>query len=164
MIEFFVPGIPRPGGSKTAMPIYGRSGHAVTTLTSAGKHRPVLRYVDDAKGNKEWRAAVAGHARQKYGAQQPMVGPLSIRVVFWMPRPKGHFGTGRNAGTVKAGAPTFPAFKPDCTKLMRSTEDALKGILWEDDSQIVHQEIDKMYGDEPGASIEVWRADPEVAG
>ena len=158
MISFFVPGIPRPGGSKTAMPIYDRSGRAVTTMTTTGKHRPVLRYVDDAKGNTEWRKAVALLGRQAYGIQAPMEGPLGIRVTFYMPRPLYHYGTGKNKLVVKDHAPKYSTAKPDLTKLMRSTEDALKGILWIDDAQICRQELDKLYtAHQPGAQIDVWQ-------
>ena len=157
MISFFVAGIPRPGGSKTAMPIYNRTGHAVTTMTATGKHRPVLRYVDDAKGNSEWRKAVALFGRQAWGIQAPMEGPLGIRVTFYLSRPQYHYGTGRNKKVVKDRAPKYSTAKPDLTKLMRSTEDALKGILWTDDAQICRQELEKRYtANQPGARVEAW--------
>jgi Holliday junction resolvase RusA-like endonuclease len=54
---------------------------------------------------------------------------------------------------------------PDLTKLMRSTEDALTGILWVDDARITDQHARKRYcepGQAPGAqiSISVWEREP----
>jgi Holliday junction resolvase RusA-like endonuclease len=49
---------------------------------------------------------------------------------------------------------------PDTTKLVRSTEDALKGICWRDDSQVVYQVASKEYaarGGIPGADIKIER-------
>ena len=73
-----------------------------------------------------------------------------------MPRPKGHYRTGKNALILRKNAPEHPTTKPDATKLLRSTEDALTGILWKDDAQIWCQNVTKTYGECPGAQIQVW--------
>lgn len=132
-MEFFVPGVPAPGGSKTS---YGRG-----------------RIVDSCKRNKPWRAMVALAAMQ--AGCTPLDGPLTLSVIFWMPRPKGHF---RKDGTLKPSAPARPIVAPDTTKLLRSTEDALKGITWHDDAQIVYQVASKEYAARdgiPGADIKI---------
>lgn len=134
-VEIHVPGIPRPGGSKRHI---GRG-----ILIDAGKH------------TKEWRAIVAFAGRDAMRSAEPMDGPLCVDVVFWMPRPKSHFTTGRNAGVLKPNAPSYHTSKPDATKLWRSTEDALTGIAWRDDSQITTQRIFKLYGCNPGALITI---------
>jgi len=134
-MEFFVPGVPAPGGSKTS---YGRG-----------------RIVDSCKRNKPWRAMVALAAMQ--AGCTPMEGQLTLSVIFWMPRPKGHF---RKNGTLKPSAPARPIVAPDTTKLLRSTEDALKGITWHDDAQIVYQVASKEYAARdgiPGADIKIER-------
>lgn len=82
-------------------------------------------------------------------------GPLRVRFDFVFPRPAGHFGTGKNASVLKPSAPPYPAQRPDTTKLVRSAEDALKGILWRDDSQIVSQFATKRYGPQAGMAITV---------
>lgn len=129
-IEFFVPGIPAPGGSKKAF--YNRStGRAMIT--------------DDSKNNKGWRSSVAQKGAEAMGDRELLHGALSVWMVFRMPRPKGHFGTGRNAGSVRSSAPKHPTVKPDVLKLARSTEDALTGIVWRDDCLIVVEGITKMY-------------------
>ena len=84
-----------------------------------------------------------------------MTGPLSVSFSFAMPRPGSHYGTGRNADKLKPSAPAGHTSKPDITKLIRSTEDALKGIAWVDDTQIVSQSAGKMYTNDrrPGCWI-----------
>lgn len=138
IVEFFVPGIPQPGGSKKAYFVKAL-GRAVITDTN-----PKV---------KDWRATVAQCASEV--AKELLDGPLCVRFDFVLPRSKGHFGSGKNSGSVKASAPQFPTGRPDATKLVRSTEDALKGILWRDDSQIVTQAATKRYGDKPGCLIRI---------
>lgn len=121
-MTFFVPGIPQPGGSK--------KGFAVRT--PSGKTR--IAIVDDAKHNAPWRAVVS-LAASKHFPSGPWAGPLIVSFTFVMPRPKGHYGTGRNVAALKPSVPSVHTIKPDALKLARSTEDALTGIAWTDDCQ-----------------------------
>jgi len=135
-MEFFVPGVPAPGGSK--------------------RHIGGGRIIEDCKRTKGWRACVALAAMQ--AGCTPMEGPLAFNVVFFMPRPNGHF---RKDGSVKPSAPKFPTTRPDTTKLVRSTEDALLGICWHDDAQVVQQDARKWfatYSHGPaGAMVKIWQ-------
>lgn len=128
-ITFFVEGTPAPGGSKNAFPFKRADG-------SLG-----VRVVDDGKGNKAWRAIVGWTAKARMAelTLQPLPGALQVAFDFIMPRPK----------TV-----TRPRHivKPDLTKLMRSTEDAMTGIVWLDDAQIVSQALTKRYASDGEAS------------
>jgi crossover junction endodeoxyribonuclease RusA len=85
-------------------------------------------------------------------------------VTFSLARPAGHYGTGRNAGIVRAGAPEFPATRPDLDKLARSTLDGLKSAgLYGDDGQVVILNVNKRYclnGEPPGAGIEIREVAP----
>lgn len=134
-ISIIVEGVPQPGGSKRG--IYSKRLGRVLIF-------------DDAKGNKDWRATVAAFAREAYRGE-PLKGPLSVTMVFTMPRLKSHY----NKRGLRLDAPSFHPKKPDVLKLARSTEDALTGILWVDDAQIAEEHISKVYGDEPGAIITV---------
>jgi Holliday junction resolvase RusA-like endonuclease len=125
-VQIVVLGLPAPQGSKKYV------GHRYSK--KYGKDLPVL--VESSKKVDPWRAAVA---KMAMSVRPPILldGPLVADMVFSMPRPKGHFGTGRNAGCLKASAPAVPIVMPDLSKLVRSTEDALKGIVWRDDSLVV---------------------------
>ncbi|MCR4339570.1 MAG: RusA family crossover junction endodeoxyribonuclease [Gemmatimonadaceae bacterium] len=74
-----------------------------------------------------------------------------------MQRPAGHYGTGRNAGTVRPCAPEWPTTKPDADKLTRALLDALTGVAYVDDSQVVHLGIRKEWAlTGPGTRVEVY--------
>jgi Holliday junction resolvase RusA-like endonuclease len=152
VISFFVPGLPRPGGSKKAFVLRRRDGSLVTRPNGS----PVVNITDDAgKGNKEWRANVAFFARQAYRGD-PLAGPLFVTMIFTMPRPKNHCRTGKNAGQLRPDAPAIHVSKPDSLKLARSTEDAMTGIIWKDDSQVQFERGPmKEYGEKPGCLIEI---------
>lgn len=137
-ISFWVAGIPQPAGSKRAF-YNPKLGRALIT--------------EDNKKSAPWRAVVSEAAAQAVTAM--MEGPIRVRFEFVLPRPKGHYGSGKNTAVLKRGAPAFPAVKPDCTKLLRGAEDAVKGILWRDDSQIVSQYASKRYGPQAGVQITV---------
>lgn len=49
-----------------------------------------------------------------------------------------------------------PTTKPDISNVLKGVEDALKGIWYKDDSQIVeYGEVSKYYGEEPKIIVEV---------
>lgn len=134
-----VPGIPKPGGSKRGF-VNPKTGRVIIT--------------EDCKQSKDWRAVVAIKA-QEAREDGLMSGPLRLSVTFIFPRPKNHFGSGKKAAALRLDAPKYKTSKPDVTKLLRSTEDALTGVVWGDDSQVVEQWATKLYGDEPGAVITI---------
>ena len=140
-LEFFVAGIPKPGGSKKAFPIRGKDGKMHVIVT-------------DASNNKDWRQSVKAACLMVWFGP-PTIQALELKVTFVMPYRKGHYGTGKHKDNLKPSAPYWHTSKPDLTKLLRSTEDALTGVLWIDDSQIVQTTLSKIYGFKPGASIEV---------
>ncbi len=154
LIDFFIPGLPRPGGSKTAKAVFRKDGSMVTVPNGRGGVRPLITVRDDAKGNADWKALVAHFAQQAVRARPefpvPPGQPLLLQVVFTMPRRKGDY---RSSGEVKSTAPIYHTVKPDGTKLMRSTEDALTGILWADDAQVSAPLPLKVYGTKPGARV-----------
>lgn len=67
---------------------------------------------------------------------------LDVDLCFFFVRPGGHF-TAR--GALKASAPTYPTTKPDRDNVEKSTADALNGIIWRDDAQLVDGRISKRY-------------------
>lgn len=86
--------------------------------------------------NKE-EAAVKWEARQQASGVQPMTGPVEMTVKAYFPRPKSHFGTGRNAGNVKSSAPPFHTKKPDLDNIVKFYKDCLNGIAYTDDCQVI---------------------------
>jgi len=109
---------------------------------------------------KPWRQDVAGAAVAAMNGSSPYSGPVSVKVMFFLPRPKSHYGTGRNSEHLKSAAPVAPAVKPDVDKLTRAVLDALTGIVFHDDSQVVDLYAHKVYAEYanyPGCMVEVRR-------
>lgn len=144
-IIFFVPGVAKPAGSKTA---FG--------LKSGGHYTGRFVVTDACKGSKPWKKVVSAEAMNHKPAM-PLDCPLSARFSFIISRPKCHYRTGKNAHILKDDAPLHPTSKPDVLKLTRAVEDALTKIIYVDDSQIVTEHISKRYGSAPGVNIEINR-------
>ena len=79
---------------------------------------------------------------------EPINGPVSVMLWFFMPRPKGHYGSGKNAGKLKETAPKYPTTKPDVDNLNKFAFDCLNGVAWVDDAQVVVSKSMKAYAGE----------------
>ena len=88
-----------------------------------------------------WRSTIALSAR--FAGAKPLDGPMGIEVTFRVRRPK----------TVKRD---YPSVAPDLDKYIRACLDALTGICYIDDSQIVQISSRKVYSDTPGADIKIF--------
>lgn len=84
---------------------------------------------------------------------KPLLGPLQVDTYFYYQYRQGDYGTGRNAGKVKASAPLWKITKPDIDNAAKFVFDALNGILWHDDSQICAGEILQQYSETPRTEI-----------
>jgi crossover junction endodeoxyribonuclease RusA len=127
-LDLFVPGQAAPQGSKRHV------------------GRGVL--LESSKAVAPWRTTVAWHASQAYGG--PVLdGALAVRIEFVMRRPL-------SLPKRKATPPHIK--KPDVDKLARAVLDALTGIVWRDDSQVIDMHPTKRYaevGERAGARIQV---------
>jgi len=104
---------------------------------------------------KPWREAVIWEARAA-AAGAKLEGPVLLRLQFVYRRPKAHYRAGRYAGEVKASAPLWKSSTPDLDKLCRAVGDALtqSGVL-RDDALVAILEAAKLYGEEPGLTVEL---------
>lgn len=135
-ITFVVYGVPRPQGSKRHV------GNGIM--------------VESSKHVKAWREDVSSAARKAY-AGGLIDGPVSLHVTFGFPRPRSHYRTGKHAQELKESAPKFHRGRPDLSKLIRAVEDALTGVVWRDDSQVVDIKSTKGYGEPAHCWIGVER-------
>lgn len=139
MITFSVYGIPGPQGSK--------------------RHVGGGRMIESSAKVKPWREAVKWAAREamtNHGGWTALDGPLVATMVFTLPKPKSAPKTRQ----------TWPDRKPDLSKLIRSTEDALveAGVIADDARIVAYARAAKVFPGEdlaalesPGCFIEVWR-------
>jgi Holliday junction resolvase RusA-like endonuclease len=144
-LSFEVAGTPVPQGSKRAW--YNETAHKVMMTEDAGVR------------HSTWRSEVTGQARQamanlgRFG--DPFREPISCSLTFQFHRPLGHYGTGKNAETVKPSAPPSPVKPPDLDKLTRAIWDSLTSVVWVDDAQVIAATIRKQY-------VERWQAEGVV--
>lgn len=135
LLEAWVPGHPVPGGSKT---FYGKG-----------------RVVDAGKGNKQWKEKIAAIVMQDW-MREPVDGPLDVELTFYLERPVGHFVNRNRANPVRDAAPIYHTTRPDTLKLARAVEDALTGVVWVDDGQIVRERVSKFWTlEDEGVEIRV---------
>ena len=142
MIEIVVIGNPAPQGSKRFVGT-DRAGRGLM--------------VESSKKVKPWRMDVKAAAEAyiaAHGGHWPMDGPLVAEMVFTVPKPASAPKTRR----------TWPDRKPDLSKLVRSTEDALSDAgLWADDARVVeYGRLAKVFAgedrdalDRPGVRIRI---------
>jgi len=141
LIYIPVVGIPAPQGSKRHV------GNGVM--------------VESSKRVKPWRQDVREAALKFYHG--PIIeDAVDITIVFIFPRPKSHYGTGKNAHRLKPSAPKYVTSvrNGDLEKLERSTYDGLSqkagGTVLQDDSLVAKNSNEKRYckrGEHPGAYI-----------
>lgn len=168
---FIVAGEPQPAGSKQAFPLL-ENPRRICCCGSIPGPAPLRRgngaicinVTDDNKDTKAWRSQVSKVARQEYSGPL-LTGYVSLECVFYLSRPKHHYGTGANEHRVKPSAPPLPGVKPDHDKLLRAVSDGLTqaGNVYTDDALIVDSIARKRYGNPPRVEItiaEVIAPDP----
>jgi Holliday junction resolvase RusA-like endonuclease len=132
-IEFEVKGLPVTQGSLRAY----SNPHTGRAVVVHAAPQPL----------RNWRNAVASQASDAMKGRPPVRGAVRLQLEFWLPRPQGHYGTGRNKWLLKPSAPMNPTKKPDLDKLMRAVLDALKGIAWADDALVTEVKAAKRFTD-----------------
>ena len=143
MIDFHVPGVPKGKGSWK--PIVNKVTRKVSMLPP--------------KGMEQWASDVKRYAEAAAFGTSPAEGGVQVRMVFVLPRPKGHYGTGKNARRLKPSAPPAPIGKrDDIDKLARCVLDALTGVVYHDDGQVAALGVRKRYvevAEGPGLYVQV---------
>ena len=115
-----------------------------------GWTRPIITNTN--RSAKSWEALVAhaaGEELLKFGRRGVVfLGPMRLAVAFYYPRPKSLPRT-KETPHIKS---------PDCDKGARCVLDALSGVVYRDDAQVVQLEVTKQYaalGESPRAEITI---------
>lgn len=137
-IEFTAYGEAKPAGSKR--PFQRKDGS--------------LGVRDACDKTKSWQYVVATAAREAYQGEL-LTGAVSATFRFYFPRPKDHYGKGKNAGKLKDSSPGFIIKAPDALKLSRGVEDALQGVVYKNDSQIVQEHLFKSFGEPARVEVKI---------
>ena len=137
MIEFRVPGVAAPQGSKKA---FRTRGGRIALVESCARVKP-------------YRATVALAAREVW-AEGATHGSVGVSIAFTFVRPKSHYNA---KGVLRAGVATHPGKGiGDLDKLCRAAIDGLTGIIYVDDSQVVSLVATKAYGNTAESRISIY--------
>lgn len=112
-------------------------------------------YLPDDHPVHTFKAAVALVAGQACrGRKVPAGGPVELTLVFVFPRP------GYLVWKKKAMPREVMTAKPDLDNLAKAVKDAMNGIAWADDAQVVRTVQEKWYaaGGEPARTVVTVRA------
>lgn len=96
--------------------------------------------------------AIKFAAHQAMGARPLIDKAVELRVTAVFPIPASW--PKRKWADAVAGV-ISPTVKPDCDNVIKSVADALNGVVWHDDKQIVRATIWKKYGEKPELLIYV---------
>lgn len=140
-VHFQVYGIPQPKGS----------ARGFVAMKAGQKPRAIV--TSDNKNLRSWADSVR-YAAQEVAGDVFFEGPVELRIAFTFSRPKSATPKKRPCMTTR----------PDVSKLVRAAEDALNGLVWKDDAQVVAILATKSYVDGPGgAAVTVTEVLPSTA-
>ena len=139
-LRFTVYGNAEPAGSKTA-----------------GRSKKGGLFVRDSNPNAaEWKRQIAQAAGQAVHDDELLEGGLNLTLHFYRPRPKSHYNTKGELNALGRRMKA-PITKPDTLKLARAVEDAMTGIVYRDDAQIVVETLVKSYGEPARVVVSIGR-------
>jgi len=107
----------------------------------------------DPEKVKEYKAYVRLIAAEKLKSKNgtfPTRLPVILHLTFYFPIPRSWSKKRQNAarsGQIKH------TNKPDVDNLVKAIKDALNGLVWHDDSQIVYLFAKKEYSETPGVAV-----------
>lgn len=87
---------------------------------------------------------------QRQGGRMMKDGPVYLSIQAWYGIPKSVSKRKREA---MIGGLILPTRKPDCDNVAKVIADALNGLAWRDDSQVVALHVCKRFGETPGVSV-----------
>lgn len=126
-MEIVVEGEPKGKGR----PRFTRTGHAYTPART-----------------RDYEELIAARARQAMDGRQPIPKGVPVRMtilaVFGVP-----VSWPKKRRTAALQGVMHHTHKPDLDNVQKAVCDALNGIAYEDDSQIVKVNVEKVYGSEP---------------
>ena len=107
-----------------------RSGHAFTLAKTVN-----------------YEALVKQTFAAKYPDFIPMSGPVRMTLSIWLMESK------ETQRKLRKGINVYPTIKPDISNVLKIIEDALNGLAYVDDKQIVWVEVVKAYSEKPRVEV-----------
>lgn len=137
-MEFTAAGTPRAQGSKT--------------MGTTKDGRSFMRESND-RLLRPWRKTVRAAAKAAMNDTPPRTGPVDLVVTFYFDRPKSH-------PPLTTTWPITAQFG-DVDKLLRAVNDAMTGVVFEDDRQARQITVRKLWSDrDHPEGVHVWAGRP----
>ncbi len=134
VVTFTIDGPPHGKGR----PRFRRFGNFVSTYT-------------DAK-TKSYETLVKEAATKAMGNSPPLEGPVRLDCIVRLPVPKSY---PKKRSEACLNGSEWPTKKVDIDNIVKSVSDAMNGIVFIDDSQVVILRAVKTYSAEPGVDVKV---------
>ncbi len=104
-----------------------------------------------ANPSKQYKQAIQWQIRP-YAPKESLKTPLIVDIMFYLPIPK---GTSKLLTRQMISGIVFPSKRPDLDNLAYIVTNAMKELVYEDDSQIVDLILKKRYAEVPKTVIKV---------
>lgn len=138
LARIMVRGEPVPAGR----PRFTRQGHAF-----------------DPKRSRQYKMMVHEVAAMQYHGPVLSDMALAVKIDIYRPIQK---SVSHKEHDRRLSGEHRPIVKPDTSNYVKLIEDALTGVIWEDDNLIVSLTADKYYSDEPRIEVTVTEANGHV--
>jgi Holliday junction resolvase RusA-like endonuclease len=132
----------------------------VVTGKPTGKGRPrastrggFVRMYTDAK-TLGYEAAIADEAARAMGEMEPFETPMQMQVSCYYPIPKSP-GPRRSKQDAVDGE-LYPKVKPDLDNVVKAVLDAINGVVYVDDAQVINLVATKRYATDPRVEVYVF--------
>ena len=96
---------------------------------------------------RKWEDSIKLQAIEQMRGKQMIEGAIGLTLHFYRSRPK--------SLAKKRWHTAMPTTRPDLDNYIKAVKDALNGIVWRDDSQIITLIASKYYGDRSGVLVEI---------
>lgn len=132
--EYWVPGPPAAKGSMSAYPM---------RIPGSDKYRCVMTH--DSADVRKWQDQIMLASKHRYPRADVCIGPIKVALQFAVPRPRSHIT--KDGARLRKNAPAHPTLHStkDVDKLARCILDALTGVFFKDDSQVIDLYASKAY-------------------
>ena len=108
----------------------------------------VQTYTPDKTRNYE--SLIKESAIEAMGSSEPLETPVNLYLYIRAPIPK---SLSKKRQEACLNGSEKPIKKPDASNVLKSVEDAMNGVVYKDDSQIVNIHVTKVYSSQSGIDV-----------
>ncbi len=127
-----------------------------------GKGRPRFSRVGNFtkvytdKQTLSYEAMIATFAKQAMGGTEPLKTPVSVFLYVRLPIPQSYPKKRKEACL---NGSELPCKKPDIDNIAKTYLDAMNGVIFVDDTQVIDLHVKKVYAAEAGVDVMVMEAE-----